>query len=455
MGNRELLRHAVLNVRSWLEAAVALLIAVMWVMQEILIFLPSETLIGLSLIFLCAYSICAFSMASTSVRLATAMAGFLTMVLVWRNGHLSAVVQGAHAGVVFIAFLASMQLLKVCIEASANPDHAQLMSRASLTEQSQSMLLRSWLLASIFAAGTLTLVAANVSAKHEEENRPLAQAALHGVALALLWSPFFVAMAVCTRLSPKVSLLAAVCNGLAMAFIGLCIAMVLYRSRLRIGQLRKLSGVFAATAGMAVLILSMNGLWDISNTEAIVVSVPLIAMVVAAKSIRLGRSVVLSLLKKWMNSLRILAAETLIVVASLILGEVIKELLGAGLVSIPEEIKTLPALVLIAWPALLMGILAIAGFHPIIGASLLFPLQASMSGLAPVVAAGSVMTGWMVSILVSTFAVPVLFAASLFKVTPRRLVTGHTRHFLLFVVPSLWIYLWLLNLVFLEAALLP
>jgi hypothetical protein len=240
-----------------------------------------------------------------------------------------------------------------------------------------------------------------------------------------------------------------------MAFIGLCITMVLYRSLLQIGQLRKLYGVFAATACMAVLILSMNGLWDISNTEAIVVSVPLIAMVVAAKSICLGRSSILSLLKNWMNSLRILAAETLIVVASLILGEVIKELLGAGFVSIPEEIKTLPALVLIAWPALLMGILALAGFHPIIGASLFFPLQASMSGLAPVVAAGSVMAGWMVSILVSTFAVPVLFASSLFKVTPRRLVTGHTRHFLLFVVPSLWIYLWLLNIAFLEAALLP
>jgi hypothetical protein len=89
--------------------------------------------------------------------------------------------------------------------------------------------------------------------------------------------------------------------------------------------------------------------------------------------------------------------------------------------------------------------LSVAGFHPIIGASLLFPLQASLPMLHPLVAAGSVMTGWMLAILLSTFAVPVMFAATMFRVAASGLVKGAGVRFGLLFTPAAWIYLWLLN----------
>jgi len=270
----------------------------------------------------------------------------------------------------------------------------------------------------------------------------LGQSALQGVGLALLWSPFFVAMAVCIKLSTNVSLGAVLANGVVMALIGIVISHKAFGGRFRKDSLRPIWRVFVGSAGMALAIVVLNATLGLSNSEVIVLAVPIVALVLALKA---GHTSSREVARRWHTSLEMIVAEALLVSASLVLGEVIKDLLAQGAVSIPASMLAWPDPLLIMWPALLMVALSVAGFHPIIGASLLFPLQSSLPMLHPVVAAGSVLTGWMLAILLSTFAVPVTFAGAVFRVPPRDLVRGAGIRFAVLFTPAVWLYLWSLN----------
>lgn len=421
------------------------LLAALWLLQELVIAGGASPLIrSVSLVLLAAYFGAGFVVSRPALRLVAGLALIAAIALAWKLGVSTSLLNGAHSAALFIAFLATMQMLKVSIELGpglerVRRDHEALDAR----EQHDAMLLRSWLMASIFAAGTLAIVAPLVGPERElQERRMLGQSALQGVGLALLWSPFFVAMAVCTRLSTGITLGGALANGVAMALIGLVISHAAFGGRLRVGWMKPLGRVFIGTAGMSLAIVLIHRGWGMSNSEAIVVSVPLAAAVMGRRALLASPRMVA---RRWLTSLEAIAAEALLVSASLILGEVIRDLLAHGLVHMPSGMLAWPEPVLIAWPTLVMVALSIAGFHPIIGASLLFPLQSSVPFLHPIVAAGSVLTGWMLSILLSTFAIPVMFAASMFRVGARELVHGTGLRFALLFTPAAWLYLWALN----------
>lgn len=397
-----------------------------------------------SLLLLAGFFVVAFLVARAAVRVVAGLALVGGLVLAAKFGMIGSLLNGAHSAGLFIAFLATMQMFKVSIELGAGLDRTRRAHEAlGAREQHDAMLLRSWLMGSIFAAGTLAIVAPLVGPDRAcRERRALGQSALQGVGLALLWSPFFVAMAVCTKLSTGITLGAALANGLAMALLGLVISHLAFGGRVRSEWVKPLWGVFAASLAMALVILLIHRAFGFSNSEAIVAAVPLIAFGVAYKAVRSSPRAVM---QRWFASLEAIAAEALLVSASLLLGEVIKDLLAQGVVRTPAGLSAWPEPLLIVWPGLAMLALSVAGFHPVIGASLLFPLQSSLPMLHPVVAAGSVLIGWMLAVLLSTFAVPVMFAATMFRVSARGLVQGPALRFGLLFAPAAWLYLWALN----------
>jgi hypothetical protein len=423
----------------------AALLAGLWLLQEVQVAGGAWPLITrLTLVLLVAYSAAAFVTSRTVLHIVAGLALAAAAALAMRFGMAASLLAGAHSGALFIAFLATMQMLKVAIESGSGlerlrRDHEALGAR----EQHDAMLLRSWLLAAIFAAGTLAIVAPLVSADRPAQDRcRLGQSALQGVGLALLWSPFFVAMAVCTRLSPGLTLGAALANGVAMGLLGIVVSHFAFGARLRIGAVKPLARVFAGSMAMAIVILLIHQVWGLGNSEAIVASVPLIALVLARKIVMASPR---HFARRWLDALQAIAGEALLVSASLVLGEVMKDLIAQGVLRIPTSMAAWPEPLLILWPSLVMVVLSIAGFHPIIGATLLFPLQASLPALHPVVAGGTVLTGWMLSILLSRFAVPVMFAATMFGVGAPELVRGQGLRFGLLIAPVAWAWLWALN----------
>ena len=424
--------------------AAALLVA-LWVLQEVLIAhgpstLPQWAPLGV----LALYGLAGFVVSRASIRLVTLFALGAAAALAVEFGIERSLLNGTRAAALFIAFLSTMQMLKVSIELGPGLERVRREQEAlGAREQHDAMLLRGWLMGSIFAAGTLAIVAPLIGpGRSPQTRRTLGQSALQGVGLALLWSPFFVAMAVCMRLSAGITLGAALANGLAMSALGLAISHAAFGGRLQAGWMKPLWRAFAASAAMALGVVLIHRHWGLSNSEAIVAAVPLIAIVMARRAVLQAPRAVA---RQWFVSLEAIAGEALLVGASLIFGEVMKDLLAQGLVRLPDGLAAWPVPLLIVWPSLAMVALSVAGFHPIIGASVLFPLQSSLAVLHPVVAAGSVLTGWMLAILLSTFAVPVMFAASVFRVAAAELVTGAGLRFGLMFAPAAWLYLWILN----------
>lgn len=424
--------------------AAGLLLA-LWALQELSIASRGAPLVAhASLLLLAIFFVFAFLVARVAVRVVAGLALVGGFLLAAKFGMSRSLLNGAHSAGLFIAFLATMQMFKVSIELGPGVDRTRRAHEAlGPREQHDAMLLRSWLMGSIFAAGTLAIVAPMVGPDRAAgERRALGQSALQGVGLALLWSPFFVAMAVCTKLSTGITLGGALANGVAMALLGLVISHVAFGGRVQSDWVKPLWGVFAATLAMALVILLIHRLFGFSNSEAIVAAVPLIALGLAFKVVWSSPRAVM---QRWFVSLEAIVGEALLVSASLLLGEVIKDLLALGVVGTPAGMSAWPEPLLIVWPGLAMLALSVAGFHPVIGASLLFPLQSSLPMLHPVVAAGSVLVGWMLAILLSTFAVPVMFAATMFRVSARELVQGRALRFGLLFAPAAWLYLWALN----------
>ncbi len=421
------------------------LLAAMWVLEVLaLAGLERELVKSLSLAVLLIYGVIGFVVARIGVRVLAATALVAAGALAWQFDIGGSLINGARSATLFVAFLATMQMLKVSIELGAGLEQVRRAQEAlGAREQHDAMLFRSWLLGSIFAAGTLAVVAPLVGPdRPADQRRDMGQSALQGVGLALLWSPFFVAMAVCTRLTTGITLGAAVANGLALAMLGLVISHLDFGGRLQSRWMRPHGKVFVASAAMALAVVAANRAFGLSNSQAIVAGVPLVALFLARRAVRAGPR---SAGVRWLGSLEAIAGEALLISASLVLGEVIKDLTAQGVVSLPAALLAWPEPALIVWPALVMVALSVAGFHPIIGASLLFPLQSSLAVLHPVVAGGSVLVGWMLAVQLSTFAVPVMFAASLFRVRPPDLVRGAMWRFAMLFTPAAWLHLWLLN----------
>lgn len=149
--------------------------------------------------------------------------------------------------------------------------------------------------------------------------------------------------------------------------------------------------------------------------------------------------------RRWFDSLETIAVEALVVGAAMLLGEVIKELLAQGLLSIPSVAAGWPVPVLIALLPLVMLLTSLMGLHPIISASCMLPVLASVPELHSLVATGSVLLGWMLCVVLSGFVVPVLYAAILFEVRERELVRGRNLRFCAIFTPIALLYLWGLN----------
>jgi hypothetical protein len=424
--------------------AAGLLIA-LWAVEEAFIASGSAWVARVSLLLLALYAVAGFVIGRRSLRIVAGIAFGAAVLLAWRFDTGASLLAGARSAALFIGFLATMQMLKVAIELGPGLDHVRRQQEAlGPREQHDAMLLRTWLMASIFAAGTVAIVAPLVgSDRSEADRRALAQSALQGVGLALLWSPFFVAMAVCTRLSTGITLAGALANGIAMALLGLAISHLAFGGRLQAAWVQPLWRVCVATAAMALAIVAAHELWGLGNSEAIVLGVPVVAVLLAHKAIAATPRHVA---RRWFQSVEAIAAEALVVGAALVFGEVIQDLLAGGTVHLPAGMVAWPVPLLVAWPTFAMVALSVAGFHPIIGASLLFPLQSALPALHPVVAAGSVLIGWMLAVLLSTFALPVMFAASLFRVAAARLVGGTGLRFGLLFAPVAWLYLCAINL---------
>lgn len=437
-----------MNGASLRRTAAACMVG-MWACQELKITLPGTSpiaaavgLIGVALFAV--HFVVALSVARVSHRVMIVSVTVLAVVIALFYGVSKALLSGIQSAVLFAAFLGVMQMLRVALD--LNPGMATIRSQfASLSapDQHDALLLRTHLISAILAAGALAAVAPlHDEARPDAERRRFAESALQGLGLAVLWSPFFVAMAICTRLLPDLPLISAVGDGIAMAGIGLLLSHGLYGGSVRLASLKPLLRVVIEVVVLAGAIVTANHVWGIGSLEAAVLGIPVVSAWLARADIRRQARTVA---RRWVDSLGSIAVEALVVGVAMVLAEVIRTLLSSGLITVPHVAQAWPLPLLIALPPLVMLATSFVGVHPIISASCLLPALSAVNRLDSVVAAGSVLLGWMLCVVLSGFVVPVMFAANLFAVNHRHLTIGRNLRFCSAYVPLAICYLWALN----------
>ena len=366
--------------------------------------------------------------ASIHIRLMAAVLAGATALIAWRAGDWRAVDRGLASATAVAAFLPVIVLLRATVELSpAIGEVRERLTRMSDAERKAWMTGGAHLLASILTLGFVSVQRPMLPEHLDQAERwSLAECGVRGLGLSVLWSPFFVAAAIAGQLVPGVRVWETVAIGLGLAVLGGVVAHVMFNRALDLASflraLHRLLPIFLPTAllvGAVVVLSSVTG-WNV--LRSVVVMIPVICISYACwHSVRQ----LTALLSRVALGVGRMADEVLILTVSLVFSGVV-----AG-VTIPAAVsQSLAALVDHPWLVItlevsLIGLLGVAGLHPLVTAGVVIPVTLSMGmPIAPPVLAHVVILAWSLSGMIAAWTLPVVVTAAAFGMPVRRLVFG-------------------------------
>lgn len=427
--------HALLSAGALerLAPASALLLGTVWIAEMVRIFHPSPGLGRLAAACLAAYALLALARASAHIRGLFFLALGLAAAAAFWVGSAAALAAGFAKAQVFGAFLPSVLMLRATVEASPRieslrTDLGGLGHEAALNWTQYG----SHALGAVLNVGATAILAPVVSRVAEPARMAdVACSAARGVGGAVLWSPFFLALAFTSQLVPKAPLWQSMLVGLGLAAIGLALSYALFTPglgwkgwRASLARLAPLAGPMLAVIGAVV---GATFLFGLSGLQSVAVVVPL--MCIAWLATR-GPSATAGVVRRTVTNFARLSDELLIVLGATVL--------GAAVASLPavQSLGTAMTPELISGPALLAALVIVllvlgqAGLHPMIGSSIVIPVVAAGSfGVCGVAVVSAGVFAWALNASVSIWTLPVAVAASAFGVPARRMLTARTLRF--------------------------
>jgi hypothetical protein len=341
---------------------------------------------------------------------------------------------------IFGAFFPAVLLLRATAEVS--PRLLQLQAGAGALSADQS---RGWTLygahglGAVLNVGALAVLAPVVSRDAGEARRlQLAQSAAHGVATAIMWSPFFVALAFTSQLVPQAPLWQSMLIGLGAGLMGLALSHRMFMRELSVGSLLHAIGhlrpLLAPMTVMIGAVLACTVLLQMSGLQAVSVALPVLcALYLAVRGAQAARTA-------WgraFTSFGRLSDELLIVVGAMLLGAVVTALPPvvalAGSMT-PSALTGAPLVVVMVVALVALGQL---GLHPMVGVSIFVPVFATGTfGISPPLLVAAAVFSWALSASVAIWTLPVAVAATSFDVPVARLYTRRALTFM-FVLGAL------------------
>lgn len=429
------------------SASAAVLVGV-WVAELGHLLTRSPVLGAVSAAGLVVFLALALLRASGHIRLLfMVVCGVAGALALWQ-GHADALRQGLQQAQVFGAFLPSVLLLRATVQAS--PRSRRLQQGMSALTPAQALhwtLVGSAGLGTVLNVGAMAVLAPVVVRDADEARRAeLAGCAAKGVGAAVMWSPFFVAMAFTSQLVPQVPLWQGMAAGAGLALVSLALAQMLFMPGLSareaarsVRALAPLAGPMAVVLG-GVLVLVAFGY---TGLQSVALWLPLAC---GAYLLLSGGGAVSAAARTTFGHFTRLADELLIIVGAL--------MMGVAVASVPQvrqwAQELLPTLVsgaplLVLLVAVLVA-LGQAGLHPMIGVGLAVPIVAAGPfGIAPLVIVVAGVFAWGLSASVAIWTLPVAVAATTFGVDATRLLTRRSIVFGLLLWVTGCSYLVLLN----------
>jgi hypothetical protein len=412
----------------------ALLLSVVWVAELVLIFRPVPILGVIGAATLAAFVLLALTRGSIHIRVFFVLMVVAAASLAWWAGVPDALARGYARAQVFGAFFPAVLLLRATVECSPLLPrlHADL-GRLSFAGVRNWTLYASHGLGVVLNVGALSILTPVVAADADEpRRRVLAEAAGRGIALDIMWSPFYVATPFTLQIVTQTALWQVMPLGLTLAAIGFAITYWLGTPRVDApafrASLARLSRLAVPMLFMVGAVIVVSVAFGLGALQSVAVVVPVLCI---GYLLYLGPHAVRFAAGRTFASFGRLSEEILVVVGAMTLAGVVSSLpavqaLGAsvtpGLISGPALMAALVVTIVVA---------GLAGLHPMISVGLLVPvLAAGAFGLCPAVLAATAVFGWGLNGCLSPWALPVAAAAAHFRVPLRGLINRRT---LLFV----------------------
>ena len=347
---------------------------------------------------------------------------------------------GLVQSLLFAGFLPTLHMLRATAQAQPRVRLSQRrFTNLPAGSRRDGITLGAHAFGSVLNTGSFPIMAAVMrNNANTEERRRFALAALRGMNLAPLWSPFFVAMALSSAYLPQVSLLEIMPVGLTIALLAIILSVFWFGSGLsrdngKPGWLVGLQALEPIALGLALLgiaVVSLAVVTPLSALETVILVVPPLCLIMC----RFDRHAMAKVWHKTSERLGTSYDDLMIVVAAITLASL------AGQIDVAADV--IRSLVSVApMPMAILGLIlacflpAMVGIHPMIPAAIL--LAALTSGpqpLADVVLMSIALTGWSVGTMCSVSSMSVVVCAGLFQVPPWRLMISRNLGFALAVI---------------------
>lgn len=373
--------------------------------------------------------------ASRHIVLLFLLIGAAAAGMAWWIGRPQLLLVGFERAQIFGAFFPAVLLLRATAETS--PRLAQLqegVGRLSPEQRRGWTLFGAHGLGAVLNVGAMAVLAPVVARGADESRRQqLAQTAAQGVGTAIMWSPFFVALAFTSQLVPQAPLWQSMLIGAGAGAMGLALSQRMFMPGLGLRDLGRavshLRPLLAPTAVMIGCVLACTVLLHFSGLQAVAVVLPVLCGVyLAFRGIDAAR-------RAWNRafaSFGRLADELLIVVGAMLLGSVIGALPAVAALAESMSPSALTGVPLVATMVVLLVALGQVGLHPMVGVSVFVPVFAAGAfGISPPLLVAAAVFAWGLSATVAIWTLPVAVAATSFEVPVSRLYTRRAVAYLL------------------------
>ncbi|MBO6562316.1 MAG: hypothetical protein JJ959_17355 [Nisaea sp.] len=404
-----------------------LLLAAVWLGSVAGLFVSAPMLDHLTGIGLLIFVLLTLPKARRETKFLMLGGGLITAVLLLTVAGPADALRGLERSLIFAGLLPTLQMTKAV--ALRMPSVRISQERlASLPGQAADVgiAIGTTVFGSVLNTGAFALVSAVIKQDATEERRlTAARAAMRGMNISVLWSPFFVGFAVAGTYLPQVELWQIVPFGFFCVCLSIAIALAMFARPFSLGAVRDslaCLGPIAPRLGFAAgTVILVGALTPLSTLGAIIVVMPVLCAIQFQRHPEQVRPV----FEETATAMSRMGDDLALIVVAMVVGTTAGEA-DALIVHVAPLLEGgLPAPVLLAALIGIQLLPAVVGIHPIItGTIFLAALTSLPHGVLPLALYEAMLAGWGLGSMISIASLSVVTAGSMFGVRPLVVAIG-------------------------------
>lgn len=415
------------------------LLCVLWAMSLIGIFYSPDIIMMMSTIGVAIYFTSACVLLRKITLLIVSLLLILAIVLSLHFERINLLWSGLGRAVMFAAFLPTLALLRSAVREGAKLEvYRRQLEQVSPKNRPIWIVNGAYILASVLSVGS-SAIFSSVLREGTPENERIAQARANvcGASLALIWSPFFVALAVVSDFLPNLSLLSLIGSGVLVSLLGLFVATRIYSGVTPISGNFKpviaLSGFALPIALTTILVIVVRSAFGLSTIQTMLITLPILCAAYLAYQ---GRARIITARREVWSAMERMHDDVAAVTAAMIFGVVLSGTPWMDGIRIIEVLGDLPVAAIVGACVLVMALLGFVGVQPLVAGTIcLIVLTSGSFGLTDLAIGISVLAGWSASSMLSVSSLLVRVTAAQHEVPPEKLVIGRNIVFFVAFLP--------------------